>query len=545
MHIVQTMRHNNRHHKTSALDSVGIVGAGPGGLATGILLASHGVPTTIYESESAVGGRCKTLKNQGFMFDRGPTFFLMPEVLDELLALTGETAQSVGNLTELNPMYRLDIGWSGRVERIDAVRDLARMQARLNQICPGDGDSFLEFCRLNEKKLSAFEPVLRNSFDSPFDAIRSDFVKGGLRLDPFRSLKTVNSSYFSHPVSQIAVGFQSKYLGMSAAECPSLFSILPLIEYGFGVWHPKGGCGQLMQSLADLFVRLGGTIRLDSPVAGLLVEGKSCDGVVLQGGSEHRHDHVVMNADAAWAINNLMPSHIRGAWGRRRTAKAKYSCSTAMLYLGVDGEVDLPHHTIRVAEDYEQNLRDISRGNGRTGVVSEDPSFYVCNPSVTDDSMAPDGCSSLYILIPTPNQKSGLDWSAELPALRQKVLSTLTNEYGIDLSERIRVECVETPQTWAQSNIEFGATFSLSHTLDQMAFRRPSHRWPGVDGLWMVGGGTHPGSGLPVIFLGAKSTAESILKSAGIANQLPPSTPVAQLATFSTGAHSTKEVIHV
>ncbi|MEO1598260.1 MAG: phytoene desaturase, partial [Planctomycetota bacterium] len=93
--------------------------------------------------------------------------------------------------------------------------------------------------------------------------------------------------------------------------------------------------------------------------------------------------------------------------------------------------------------------------------------------------------------------------------------------------------------------IEFGATFSLSHTLDQMAFRRPNHRWPGVDGLWMVGGGTHPGSGLPVIFLGAKSTAESILKSSGIENQLPASKPVAQLATFSTGAPSTKEVTHV
>ena len=164
---------------------------------------------------------------------------------------------------------------------------------------------------------------------------------------------------------------------MSAAECPSLFSILPLIEYGFGVWHPKGGCGQLMQSLADLFVRMGGTIRLDSPVSGLVLEGTKCDGVVLQDGSEHRHDHVVVNADAAWAINNLMPSHIRGAWGRRRTTKAKYSCSTAMLYLGVEGEVDLPHHTIRVAEDYEQNLHDISRDNGRSGVVSEDPSFYV------------------------------------------------------------------------------------------------------------------------------------------------------------------------
>ena len=116
-------------------------------------------------------------------------------------------------------------------------------------------------------------------------------------------------------------------------------------------------------------------------MSGLVLEGTKCDGVVLQDGTfEHRHDHVVVNADAAWAINNLMPSHIRGAWGRSRTTKAKYSCSTAMLYLGVEGEVDLPHHTIRVAEDYEQNLLDISRDNGRSGVVLEDPVFLRVQP---------------------------------------------------------------------------------------------------------------------------------------------------------------------
>ena len=205
-----------------------------------------------------------------------------------------------------------------------------------------------------------------------------------------------------------------------------------------------------------------------------------------------------------------------------------------MLYLGVEGEVDLPHHTIRVAEDYEQNLHDISRDNGRSGVVSEDPSFYVCNPSVTDDSMAPDGCSSMYILIPHAQSKEWLD-SAELPELRQKVLGTLTNEYGIDLSDRHSVECVETPQTWAQSNIEFGATFSLSHT-DQNGL--PPAQPPLARGRRPLDGrGTHPGSGLPVIFLGAKSTAESILNCAGITNQLPQHAS-GQLATFSTGAHS-------
>ena len=506
------------------------MGAGPGGLATAILLAAHGVPTTLYEASDRVGGRCCTLAHNGFKFDRGPTYFLMPFVLDEILNTSGRCVKNDLSLQELEPMYRLDIGHDGEVYHIEATRDLDRMEAQFEANSPGDGRSFRRFYESNNRKIQTFEPILRGSLNSALDMIKPSFIKGGLKLDPLRSMKDATSLFFKHPVNEKAVTFQSKYLGMSPWDCPSLFTILNFIEYGFGVWHPKGGCGAMMQELGGIFEEMGGTIALNQPVTGLRFEGKHCQGVEI--GEEHtyyEHDHVVINADAAWAIRHLIPKHLQGRWNDRKVDKADYSCSTLMLYMGVKGDIALPHHTVRISEKYTENLQDIGRANGTDGSLSDDPSFYVCNPSAIDDSMAPPGHSSLYILVPVPNTKSGIDWSTAKQKVRDRVLKTMKEEMGVDLEGRIVTEISETPDTWAQSNIHFGATFSLSHSLKQMAIFRPKHRWPTCDGLWMVGGGTHPGSGLPVIFLGALATARDLLEELGVESRIEASAPIGEL----------------
>jgi len=186
------------------------------------------------------------------------------------------------------------------------------------------------------------------------------------------------------------------------------------------------------------------------------------------------------------------------------------------MYLGVEGRVDLPHHTIRTAPDYRGNLEDIGRREGWGGSLTDDPSLYVCNPSVTDPTLAPEGCSSLYVLMPTPNTRAAIDWKAQSPVCRQRLLDRMCTLLGVDLSGRIRAEMILTPDDWEASNINFGATFNLSHSLDQMLHKRPQHKLPFVDGAWLVGGGTHPGSGLPVIFLSSQITAGLLLKELGI-----------------------------
>ncbi len=499
---------------------IAVVGAGPGGLAAALLLASRGLDVTVYESQPTIGGRTARISLGTYHFDRGPTFFLMPHVLDEIFGSVGRSLADEVDLRRLDPMYRLVIGRPDAPDVvIDTTQDVDRMAERIGAVHAPDGQAFRSFYRHNQKKLDAAEPILRRSIRGPLDLLRADAMKALPYINPHRTVHDMNSRYFEYPSVRLAVGFQSKYLGMSPMECPSLFTILPYIEYEYGVWHPIGGCNALMHALAAAFIDAGGRIETGVPVEGIEYNGKQVSGLRLGGrraGEIVACDHAVINADASWAIKRFIPHAWRGRDSDSAFDRKKYSCSTTMLYLGVDGSVDLPHHTIRTAPAYEENLDDISRDNGAGGTLTADPSFYVCNPSRTDSTLAPEGDSALYVLLPTPNGKANIDWSSEMPRVRELLLDRIHSVLGIDLRNRIRAELRLTPDDWRAMNINHGATFNLAHSLDQMLHKRPQHRLPYCDGAWLVGGGTHPGSGLPVIFLSAQITASMLCEQLGI-----------------------------
>ncbi|MBC01772.1 MAG: phytoene desaturase [Phycisphaerae bacterium] len=500
---------------------IGIVGAGPGGLASAMLLAHAGAEVVIHEAQPRVGGRTRTLEIGPYRFDTGPTFFMMPWVLEEIFGRCGLRLSDHADLHRLDPMYRLVIG---RPEQdplvIDATQDIDRMAATLDSIEPGDGAAFRRFMTDNRRKLSLMTPILRRPVRSLLDLVKMDAIKVGPSLKPWQSVHGNLSSYFRNDHIRLALSFQSKYLGMSPFECPGLFSILPFIEYEYGVWHPKGGCNALVQAMAEAFEKLGGRIELADPVEEIEFDGRRARGL-RTGSGAHAYDEVIVNADATWAMKNLIPANLRRKWSDRKIDTRRYSCSTFMLYLGLEGDVDLPHHTIYTSKTYQDNLEDI--GDGR---LTEDASTYVHNPSRIDPSMAPEGHSSLYVLVPTPNVGKGdIDWQQEGLKYREATLDRLETVFGIkDVRSRIRAERMITPADWEAERINLGATFNLAHGLDQMLHRRPQHRLEDVDGVWMVGGGTHPGSGLPVIFLSSQITADLVCREHGL-RETPAWTP--------------------
>lgn len=515
---------------------IAVVGAGPGGLATAVLLAASGLRVCVYEADGVIGGRTGAIERAGggdgvvgFRFDRGPTFFLMPYVLDRIFAAAGRRLSDYVELHRLDPMYRLMVGQRGGGEpvTIDCTQDLAEMEHRVSAIEPEDGAAFCAFIAENRAKLRLMTPILESPMRSPMDLLNVATAKVGPMLHPHQSVHTWLGKRFKNPAVRLALSFQSKYLGMSPYHCPSLFSILPFIEYEYGIWHPIGGCNRLMHALAEVLVELGGEIRTSSAVERLHFSGCKLTGLTIFGGERFDHDHVVINADAAWALKNLVPERLRtglrevlttrGSWSDAAIEKKKYSCSTFMLYLGVRGKVEhLPHHTIYVSGRYEENLADISEHGG----LSEDPSLYVCNPSRVDPTMAPEGCSSLYVLMPTANLGVGGEGSADWDALRSRArkqcYEQLEERFGIgDIRSRVMEEVVVTPRDWEFQNIFRGATFNLAHGLDQMLHRRVQHELPGAEGVWFVGGGTHPGSGLPVIFLSSQITSRLLCERVG------------------------------
>jgi len=245
----------------------------------------------------------------------------------------------------------------------------------------------------------------------------------------------------------------------------------------------------------------------------VLFSGRRAIGVRTDQGT-YRADALVMNADFARAMARLVPDRLRKRWRDKKIATKRFSCSTFMLYLGLDGVSELPHHNIYIAKDYERNLREIERDH----VLSDDPSVYVQNAGVTDLTLAPKGHSTVYVLVPVTHQHDNVNWAKERERFRAVALKQIENLGFADLEPRIRFERVVTPADWDTSaQIHLGATFNLAHSFSQMLHLRPRNRFEDVDGVYLVGGGTHPGSGLPVIFESARITARLLLDDFGLA----------------------------
>lgn len=486
-----------------------VVGAGPGGLASAILLAAAGVKVKIIERLPILGGRTSAIEADGFRFDLGPTFFLYPRVLDEICQVAGTRLRDEVEMVRLDPQYRIQFGAGGR---LDCSPDVALMERQIAALSPVDAAGFGRFLAENRTKLALMEPCLESPFLGWQDLAQMRLLKMLPMLRPHQSVDTYLRRFFQDERVRLAFCFQSKYLGMSPFRCPSLFSILSFLEYEYGVWHPIGGCAAVTAALARVAQRLGVEICLNEPVQELLFAGRRAVGVRTTN-QTHRADAVVVNADFARAMERLVPDHLRRRWTNRQLAKKKYSCSTFMMYLGVDGEFDLPHHTIHIAADYEKNLDDIENRH----VLSEDPSFYVQNACVTDPSLAPKGQSTLYVLAPVTHQHPNVNWATEREPFRRRLLRQIAKAGYGDLESRIRYERVITPADWdTRYEIYRGATFNLAHTLDQMLHLRPHNRFEDVDGVYLVGGGTHPGSGLPVIFESARISSKLLLEDLGV-----------------------------
>lgn len=498
--------------------TVNIVGAGPGGLATAMLLAAQGVRVRLFEKQETIGGRTGRLQTpQGYGFDVGPTFFMYPEALREIFSAAGMKLEDRVDLRRLDPHYDLRYAEGGSLR---VTPNVEQMEAEIARLSPVDAANLPAYLKDNREKLQAFLPILQRPFSGLKDLLDPALIPAIGKLRPWASIDSDLKRFFSDPRVRLAFSFQSKYLGMSPFRCPSLFSIFAFLEYEYGVFHPIGGCHALMQAMATAGHELDVEFHLGEPVEHLDFDGKKCIGLRTALDS-YPADATVVNADFAHAIPHLIPQSLRRRWTNKAIAKKKYSCSTFMLYLGLEGRTEsLEHHTIWLTENYRENLRDIEDRH----CLTERPSFYVQNATRTDPTLAPDGHSTLYVLVPVTHQHPNVDWQKESRRYRDQIFGQLADLGVEDLQKRLRFEKVVTPDDWQNDlSIHRGATFNLAHSFDQMLHLRPNNRFEDVDGVYLVGGGTHPGSGLPVIFESAKISSTLLLEDLGKAGAGAPS----------------------
>ena len=495
----------------SARPKVAIIGAGPGGLASSLLLAKSGVDVTVFERSSAVGGRNKVFDREGFKFDLGPTFFHYPEVIEDIFKAIGMDAHEELNLHKLDLNYRLIFGQGGQ---LDCTSDLDQMTERIRELSgDNNADAFRRYVTDNRLKLEKSKACLQEPWYGPTDLLSKRAMRVSSVLRPHRSVAGDLMKLFDDDRLMLAMSFQTKYLGMSPFNCPSLFTMLAFLEYEYGIFHPMGGLGSVSERMASIAKDLGVTFRMNEAVESVIMDGKTIKGVRTSQG-EFFADKVVMNADFANGMTQLFPDKVRKKWKNKKLDKKKYSCSTFMLYLGIDKVYeDLPHHQIYASSNYEQNLEDIEKNHKLTW---DDPSVYVQNACVVDPSLAPDGCSTVYALVPVSHIHENIDWDKEKDAYRNRVLEQIEAKLGFEnLRDHIVTEMIITPEDWGDHCYR-GAVFNLAHGLDQMLWRRPKNQFDEINNLYLVGGGTHPGSGLPVIYESARISSKLLLDSLGI-----------------------------
>lgn len=476
-----------------------IIGGGIGGLATACLLAASGDQVTLVEKNEQLGGRVSVFDVDGFTFDMGPSWYLMPEYFEHFFKLVGEKVEDHLTLRRLAPSYRAF--FKDKDLQVDLYGDLKRDLKTFEELEPGSGPTLLKYLETAKIQYDiSSDRFIYKNYDTIFDFFTREILTDGLKLHVFESMeKYVNKQFTSTEVRQL-LQYSLVFLGSSPARTPAIYSLMSHIDFQQGVYYPMGGLQMLPKAMAKIARARGAELRVNAPVKQILVENGKAVGVELENGEILKADAVISNADPAFTERNLLQKESRDHsdryWNSRVLAPSAF-----IMYLGIEGKIPtLTHHNLLFCTDWKHNFDQTFE----SPAWPDDPSLYVCAPSVTNPSVAPEGMENLCILVPIA---AGLnDDEATRTAYADKILSTMEREMHIpNLRARIKVQrtfCVK--DFAARYNSQGGSALGLAHTLKQTAIFRPNNISKKVKNLYYVGASTNPGIGMPMCVASAE-----------------------------------------
>ncbi len=500
-----------------------IIGAGVGGLAAAIGLAARGVRVTVLEKNAQIGGKLNVWEDGGFRFDTGPHVLTMLWALDEVFANAGRRLSDVLDLVRLDTVCRYHFP-GGRT--LDAPGDPEDAAQAIRDFAPEDEAGFRRFLDYARQVSDATtEPFLKQDFGASVRGIPSPAQWGQLSdflaLKPWRTLRDVVREHFTDLRLRQVFELYALYSGSHPARASGIFATVADVQWREGTFYVRGGLYQLAEALRDAAESLGVTFRTSTEVSEIIVKNRRARGVETQCGKRLFADAVVCNADALGAMTTLVPHAARRRWTEPRVAKIEPSTSAFLLLLGVKGEYSqLAHHNSFLAADGEAEFSAIFD----TQTPAEDPTIGVACQSVSDPSKAPPGHSNLFVMTNPPALSPHFDWQAEAPHYRDLVLAKLERMGLTDLRKRIVVEQMWTPLDLQERYHAYrGAIYGLSSNGWQQGFLRPPQVSPDVQGLYFVGGSTHPGGGVPLCALSGTNAARQIMGTPS-----PPNGPATQ-----------------
>jgi len=489
-----------------------VIGGGIAGLATAALLGKSGMKVDLFESRDSIGGRAYLWEKDGFRFDMGPSWYLMPDAFEQFFNLMGTTASEQLNLVRLDPAYQTRN--EGLGDKIPMPAKVEGIKKLFDEMEPGAGEGLEKYLASAQE---AYELSIKHFLYTNFRDLRSflhpDVLK---RLGRFLGLLTTSlysfsGRYVKDERLKKMLNFPAVFLGASPYDTPSMYHLMTHVDMNQGVFYPQGGVHTIIQAIARLAEQNGVEIKTSSPVKKILVEDGRAVGVELAG-SEVRADLVVASADLQHVETKLLDdqhqTYPQSWWDKKIPGP-----SALLLYLGVRGKIsELEHHTLLYTKDWKKNFDEVFNKADGNRKVPDPASLYICMPSKTDPSVAPEGNENIFVLVPTSADpsigKGGINGSGDkrLEDAADRVIAQIADWCNIpDLAERVIVRRTVGPMDFvSEFNAWSGTALGMAHTLFQSAFFRPKNRSKKVSNLFYVGQNTLPGIGLPMCLIGAE-----------------------------------------
>ncbi|OYR78892.1 phytoene dehydrogenase [Halorubrum distributum] len=483
-------------------ESVVVIGGGFGGLSTACYLADAGADVTLLEKNEQLGGRASRLEVDGFRFDMGPSWYLMPDVFERFFGHFGRSPDEFYELERLDPHYR--VFWKDG-DKVDVLPDREENREIFESYEPGAGEAFDAYLEESQRTYEiGMEHFVYEDRPRLRDYVDKDVLRYSWGLSLLGKMQGHVEDYFDHPKLQQLMQYTLVFLGGSPTNTPALYNLMSHVDYNMGVYYPEGGIGAVVDGIVELAEELGVEFITDAEVTG--IEGRyGAFAVDTENGERYLADRVVSDADYAHTEQELLPERKR-QYTEEYWESRTYAPSAFLLYLGVEGDVpNLEHHTLVLPTDWDGHFAQIFDDPE----WPDDPAYYLCVPSKTDDTVAPEGHSNLFALVPIA---PGL---ADTPEIRNRyrdlVIDDIAENTDTDLRGRIVVEETFSVDDFADRyNSYAGSALGLAHTLTQTSLLRPPHTSDAVDGLYFTGSTTTPGIGVPMCLISGGLTAEAM-----------------------------------
>lgn len=499
--------------KRKIKENVIIIGAGIGAMGLACLLGKAGYRVSVYEKNSHLGGRANVFSAEGFVFDMGPSWYLMPDVFADFFQVLGEDVDEHLRLQKLSPSYRVTFAGEKNPElrQLDIYSDLEKDIPTLEKLEPGVGDKLRRYLKRSglQYELAKSKFMYRN-YNSVFDFVQRDFIKEGLEMNPLETMESYLNRWFADERLKKVLEYTLVFLGSAPNKTPALYNIMNFIDFEMGVYYPQGGIYKIIEALESIALKYDVTFYKNAEVLEILTDKNKARGVSVKIDGvveEVVGDWVVSNADMHFTETKLIKDERLRTYKEKYWQKAQMGPSAFIIFLGLSRKLEnLTHHNLRFAENWQKNFAEVFDNP----CLPEDPSYYVSCPSKTDATVAPEGKETVFVLVPLP---AHLKLSEEdKQNYRDKIINLMKVDLNIpDLEDLIEYESLYTEENFRVDYNAFGGTaLGMAHTLKQTLLR-PQNRSKKIKNLLYLGAGTNPGIGMPVCLISAELAFKRIV----------------------------------